>query len=404
MPLAPTDRTLNVLTITPFFPSRENEVGGCFVAETIPELARLGIVSSVIAVSPLHHPGRRASASAPAEWLRYPAVPGNLGLASAGKSLFARLYARVRRLHREKPIDLIHAHAALPCGHAAAILSRRLKIPFVVSVHGLDAFNTCYAEGMAADWRRSVSREVYSAARNVICVSGRVQQIVQSGTPLQTHSTIVYNGVDPDLFCPSAEVETESNPEILIVGNLLRSKGHALVLRALARLQDSWPEVRCRIIGEGPERSPLESLARELAIGERVLFAGRRSRSQVADAMRRCSVFALPSSNEGLGCVYLEAMSCGKPAIGCSGQGIDEIIEHGKNGWLIPAGGLDELVQGLNLLLKPSIRRASIAAAARQTVLDRLTLSHQARKLVEVYRRVIISLTTESREQKLGFK
>src|SRR5271157_4233134 len=132
---------LHVLTLTPFFPSDQNEVNGCFVAEPIEQFKPLGIESSVIAVSPIYHRGKKASSSAPAEWVRFPQVPGNLGLSSAGKLLYARLLRRIRELHGVKPIDVIHAHAALPCGHAAALLSRRLNIPFVVTLHGLDVFN-----------------------------------------------------------------------------------------------------------------------------------------------------------------------------------------------------------------------------------------------------------------------
>jgi glycosyltransferase involved in cell wall biosynthesis len=119
---------------------------------------------------------------------------------------------------------------------------------------------------------------------------------------------------------------------------------------------------------------------------------GRKSRSEVAEAMRRCSVFVLPSRNEGLGCVYLEAMSCAKPVIACRGQGIEEVIEHERNGWLIPMDGLEELVQGLSALLGSPEICMRIGAAARQTILEELTLSHQARRLAEVYRRATTSV------------
>src|SRR5882762_2798307 len=123
----------HVLTLTPFFPSDRNEVSGCFVAEPIEQLRKFGVDSSGIAASPIYYPRKHSSASAAAEWVRYPQVPGNLGLSSAGKLLYARLLGRMRQLHSVKPIDVIHAHAALPCGHAAALLSRRLNIPFVVT-------------------------------------------------------------------------------------------------------------------------------------------------------------------------------------------------------------------------------------------------------------------------------
>jgi teichuronic acid biosynthesis glycosyltransferase TuaC len=377
---------LHVLTLTPFFPSDQSEVSGCFVAEPIEQLRKFGVDSSVIAASPIYYPRKHSSSSAAAEWVRYPQVPGTLGLSSAGKLLYARLLGRIRRLHTVKPIDVIHAHAALPCGHAAALLSRRLNIPFVVTVHGLDVFNNCHLGGIPAAWRRKVSVDVYRAARNVVCISGKVQEILKTGTPAETCSSIVHNGVNPSLFSPNPAEGGPFDPEILIVGTLLRSKGHELVLRALGKLRPSFPQLRCRIIGEGPDRARLEALVRELGIGQQVQFVGRQSRLEVAEGMRRCSVFVLPSRNEGLGCVYLEAMSCGKAVIGCRGQGIDEVIEHRKNGWLVPAEGLEELVQGLSALLGSPELRTRIGTAARQTILERFTLSHQAQHLVRIYR------------------
>jgi teichuronic acid biosynthesis glycosyltransferase TuaC len=379
--------TVHVLTLTPFFPSDQNEVSGCFVAEPIEEFKHFGIDSSVIAVSPIYHPRKQPSPSAAADWVRYPQIPGTLGLSSSGKLLYARLLRRIRKLHSVKPIDVIHAHAALPCGHAAALLSRRLNIPFVVTVHGLDVFNNCHLGGVPAAWRRKVSVEVYGAARTVICISGKVQEILRTGTPAEMCSAIVHNGVDPNLFSPNPAEGRKGDPEILTVGTLLRSKGHELVLRALGRISASFPQLRCRIIGEGPDRAVFEALVRDLGIGQQVRFVGRQSRSDVAEAMRRCSVFVLPSRNEGLGCVYLEAMSCGKPAVACRGQGIEEVIDHGKNGWLVPVEGLDQLVHGLSALLGSPELRAGIGAVARLTILEKLTLSHQAQHLAKIYRR-----------------
>jgi glycosyltransferase involved in cell wall biosynthesis len=85
-------------------------------------------------------------------------------------------------------------------------------------------------------------------------------------------------------------------------------------------------------------------------------------------------------------------MSCAKPVIACRGQGIEEVIEHGRNGWLIPMDGLEELVQGLSALLGSPEICMRIGAAARQTILEELTLSHQARRLAEVYRQATTSV------------
>jgi glycosyltransferase involved in cell wall biosynthesis len=199
--------------------------------------------------------------------------------------------------------DVIHAHAARPCVHAAALISRRWNIPFVGTLHGLDVFNTCFLSGIPAAWRRKVSVNVYRASRTVICISGKVRTALQTGNIAEASSTIVYNGVNPNLFSPSSADVSQFDPEILIVGNLLRCKDHELVLRALGDLRASFPNLRCRIIGEGPDRAQFKTLAGALGIGPQVRFVGRQGRTEVAEAMRRCSVFVLPSRNEGLECV-----------------------------------------------------------------------------------------------------
>ena len=100
-------------------------------------------------------------------------------------------------------------------------------------------------------------------------------------------------------------------------------------------------------------------------IAGKVRFRGRQSRRQVADAMRRATVFALPSRYEGLGCVYLEAMSAGKPVIACRGQGIDEVIEQGVNGCLVGAGDLQELTDTLARILRQAELRRSMGGRPR---------------------------------------
>jgi glycosyltransferase involved in cell wall biosynthesis len=379
---------LHVLTLTPFYPSSGDEVSGCFVAETLQQLTAQGIESSVIAVDSIYHSRKKSSREFPGEWVRYPQLPGNFGLSTAGRFLDSVLLSRIGQLHQRSPISVIHAHAALPCGHAAALLSRRLGIPFVVTIHGLDVFNNCFEDGIAANWRRKSSSFVYRNAYTVICISEKIERLLRNGMD-SVKAEVVYNGTDPDRFTHgiASGPESEESPTILMVGNLLAGKGHELVLRAIGKLTNLFPALQCRIIGEGADRERFAKLARDLGISDRVYFFGRRSRDDVAQAMRDCTVFVLPSRYEGLGCVYLEAMASGKPVMACRGQGIDEIIQHRSNGWLIPVDGLDELIQGLQVLLGDGDLRVQIGEAARQTIIDRLTMSHQAQKLLQIYER-----------------
>ncbi|HLW85826.1 MAG TPA: glycosyltransferase family 4 protein [Candidatus Sulfotelmatobacter sp.] len=383
-------REMHVLTLTPFYPTEKDDAIGCFVSEPLAWFAKAGVAkgvhNTVFAVQPIYRAKPRPSASAvPAEWLQYFSLPGGLGLPSAGAFLFARLVGRVRKLHASQPVDLIHAHAPLPCGHAAKLLSAELNIPYAVSVHGLDAFSTVQVPGRAGEWSRRVSRRVYRSSRRVICISERVREAVLEGTAGSCRTSVVYNGVDPELFSPAAN-SSSAAPIILSVGNLIPTKGHAVLIRAAAALAPEFPTLQWEIIGEGPEHDRLQKLCTQLQIADKVRFLGRQSRKQVAVAMQRSTLFALPSSYEGLGCVYLEAMSTGKPAIGCRGQGIAEVIQHGSNGFLVGPDNDRELALAIAMLLKDETRRQNISRAARDTILDRFTLARQAESLARIYR------------------
>lgn len=381
-----TGRPLHVLTLTPFYPSACDDAAGCFVAEPLEVLAKAGVVNTVFAARPVYRGKLHSRESGvSAEWLHYLCLPGGLGLPTAGAFLFARIVSRARDLRCSCRIDLIHAHAPLPCGHAAMLLSAELGLPYVVSVHGLDAFSTEQVSGQAGEWCRRISQRVYRSSRRVICISEHVREQVLKGMGRGCRTSVIYNGVDQEFFSPG-NGSSSDGPIVLSVGNLIPIKGHQLLIRAVALLAPAFPTLTLEIIGDGPERSRLQALTEHLQIGERVRFLGRQSRKQVAAAMLRCTVFALPSRYEGLGCVYLEAMSVGKPVIGCRGQGIAEIIQHGSNGFLVGPDNERELTLALAMLLRDEPRRRNLGAAARDTILERLTLVQQAESLARVYR------------------
>ena len=380
------ERALHVLTLTPFYPREGDDSQGCFVAEPLRALAEIGVSNKVFALQPAYRKRLRvAESNVPSEWIRYFSLPGSFGLPTAGAFVFARIIGQVRELVRSHRIDLIHAHAPLPAGHAAMLLSSELGLPYVVSVHGLDVFSNEQIGGRVGEWCGRISRRVYSGSRRVICVSELVRERVLSELGSRVRTSVVYNGVDTDFFSPDNAPPSE-NLTVLCVGNLLPIKGHDVLVRAIALIASEFPKLSLEVVGHGPELPRLQALIRSLGIEGRVQFQGRRSRQHVADAMRRCTVFALPSSYEGLGCVYLEAMSCGKPVVGCRGQGIAEVLRQGSNGYLVGAGNDKELALVLELLLRDQQRRQNMGQTARDTVVDRFTLAQQAESLARIYR------------------
>ncbi len=188
-----------MLTLTPFYPSSEDERGG-FVSDPLGELAELGVRCSVVAVRPWYKKAVKVSEQTPlAFWVRYAALPGNQGLASAGRLLYWRLRNLMRRLHRANPIHVLHAHAALPCGEAARRLGRELGVAVVVTVHGLDAYLTEQVRGVAGEQCARGCRRAYQEAARVICISEEVRRQVLAGSPLLRNTEVVYNGVDTAL-------------------------------------------------------------------------------------------------------------------------------------------------------------------------------------------------------------
>jgi teichuronic acid biosynthesis glycosyltransferase TuaC len=377
---------LHVLTLTPFYPNDKDDASGCFVYEPLLWLDKLGVENTVFAVQPFYR-GTYASMSLriPPQWIRYLSLPGGFGLPTAGAFVFAHCVGKLRELNRAHPVHLIHAHGALPCGHAAMLLSKELGIPFVVTVHGLDAYSTVQVQGRAGKWCRRVSQYTYMASQRVICVSERVREAVLQGIDRKCRTSVVYNGVDPDLFAPGNSA-VSSHSMILSVGNLISVKGHELLIRSVATLVSKFPSLMLVIIGSGPEHKRLQRLSAQLGCADRVRFLGRKSRRETATAMRDCTVFALPSHYEGLGCVYLEAMSTGKPAVGCRGQGISEIIQQGSNGFLVGSENEKELTLVLSMLLGDEQRRINMGRAARDTIVEGFTLGHQAERLARIYR------------------
>lgn len=385
-PIVVADR-IHTVTLTPFYPLAGDDAFGCFVAEPLPYLAPHGVDVTTIAAQPFYRSHARPNASAPAAtWCSFVSLPGPRGLATAGRFLYWRLLPVLRALNRRKKVDLIHAHSALPCGHAAMLLARALNVPFVVSVHGLDTFSTRQVTGISGERCRRQSDDIYTSARCVICVSNRVREQVAAGVSGPLDTAVVYNGTDIETFASGQGEEASKRCTVLSVGDVIPTKGQELVLRALAALKGKFPQIHYEIIGDGPALLSLQRLVTELKMESRVHFLGRRNRNEVAQALRRCTVFALPSSYEGLGCAYLEAMATGKPAIGCRGQGIEEVIRHGENGWLVGAGRLDEMTQALDCLLQDRELRDKIGKAARRTVAEQFTLAHQAERLSHIYR------------------
>jgi len=163
-------------------------------------------------------------------------------------------------------------------------------------------------------------------------------------------------------------------PALVTVGHLVARKRHADVMRALAVLSDRHPTLRYVIVGEGPERPALESLALRLGVSERVELCGQLEPAAALARMRSCTLFAMPSTEEAFGVAYIEAMAAGLPAIGCRGEpGPEEIAKAGDGFVLVPPGDIERLSQRMDELLSDPDRLREAGRRARATVAANFT-------------------------------
>jgi glycosyltransferase involved in cell wall biosynthesis len=160
-----------------------------------------------------------------------------------------------------------------------------------------------------------------------------------------------------------------ADPEAQVVvaaGRLTRQKGLDLLIRAFAGIADVHPGWELRIYGGGRERRALAKQIADAGMAERIRLMG--STRRLGKAFARASVFALSSRFEGFGIVIVEAMACGLAIVSfdCP-RGPGEIIDHGRDGVLVPAEDVDALAQELSALMRDAARRRALGRAARET-------------------------------------
>lgn len=198
---------------------------------------------------------------------------------------------------------------------------------------------------------------------------------------------IMYSGIDTRLFAPHA-LEKFTEPTIIFVGSVRRNKGVDALLHAGASLVREFPDLRMLILGKG-DAAFLKSLAKIVAdsgMDGSVEFKGQVTRNELPYYLSRAHFFAAPSIYEGgPGNVYLEAMSCGIPAIACSGSGVDGVVLHGKNGYLVEPGNQEQLVQAMRDLLRDPAKREAMGQYAREFVLQHADTAVCMKRLEQFY-------------------
>ena len=319
--------------------------------------------------------GSRILDGLPVDYLRYLSPPRPWSYASWGAWAAPALRRALVRIRPEFPFELVHAHYAVPAGDAV----RRVApdIPLIVSVHGGDVYGDHAA---SAPVRRTLNH-----ARLVLANSaGTARRCLEQGART---TRVVHLGTD---LPPFTAASRPSRPTLVSVGNLIARKRHADLIIALASLRERHPDIRCVIVGDGPERERLRALSASLGVEGHLELRGRLPHPEAVAAARAGSLFVLPSVAEAFGVAYVEAMAGGVPAIGCRGEdGPEEIAAAGGGIALVPARDPQALAAAIDRLLAESSRLEEMGLQARLTVERQFSWPSCGRETVAAYRDVL---------------
>lgn len=277
----------------------------------------------------------------------------------------------MRRLMKQYPVSVIHAHWLIPQG-LVAILAKYTtaqKPSLFCTSHGGDLY------GLQDKISQQLKRWVIRNSQAITVVSTQMVEKIRELTGDQTPPiSIIPMGTDlENTFVPNLAVKRLPN-QLLFVGRLVEKKGVEYLLQALVEVRKVHPDMTLVIAGSGPLRGKLETLALELGLSGHVRFAGRLEHAELVRLYQESTLAVFPfiqtrdGDMEGLGLVMVEAMGCECPVIASDMPAGQDIIQHIANGYLVESGNSAALASGILALLKNPAMRMQLASRGLQTV------------------------------------
>ncbi len=289
----------------------------------------------------------------------------------------------VQKLIQKNNFDLVHCHHPYREGKIALKIKKIYNLPYTVTEHTLDVLKLIKKNKASKNYYKKVIKN----AEATITVSKKVTEEMK---PLveKREIIIIRNGVNINKV-KNIKAERKNKKKILLsVGSLIERKGHKYLIKAVYKLKNEFPNIKCLIIGEGRKRKSLQKIINKLNLSEYINLLGKKSHKRVLKYMKECDVFVLPSWNEPFATVYPEAMGFGKPIIACQGEGLDDIIIPWKNGILVEKKDTESLIFALRKILKHERKAEEIGKNAKQLVEKKLTWMSNAKKLMKIFKRI----------------
>lgn len=382
------DRRLKLLIVTTTFPGEPGDGTPSFVADLTEGLSDRADITVIC-------PRRRVSDDSFFPWARVVRVPywfrryerlteGAMLANMASQPVRAlqfpflclSMWRAIRREISTGQPDVIHAHWVIPMGLLATFFGRRRRTPVVITCHGVDLHAMKIAP---LEWLRRVAFRRAAAVTTVSTELAVLAGALGAAEPV----LVIPMGTDLTTLANSPEPE-RVHDQVSFVGRLVAKKGVDILLRSLV----ITPDLHCRIAGDGPLRSELEAMSRELGVADRVEFLGSISREEVLSELQTAAAVAIPSvtapngDRDGTPVVLAEAVATNTPIVASDVGGLGELLTS-ETGWVVPSGDHEALALALKEATSGNegTRRARLA---RDRVLPHLDIA----RTVEQYERL----------------
>lgn len=259
-------------------------------------------------------------------------------------------------------VERLHCQSAKSSVILAMMVRRMLGTPYSVVINA------------NPDWWGGAMREKLGEADLIVTHSQWILDQVRRDYPhIEPQRSLRASvGVDTSRWTRPAQARRHGSPfRVLTVGRLHPNKEHDVVIRAVAALVREGRPVELRIVGGGPDEARLRSIIAGLGVGANVTLVGSVGEDAVLEEARGADSFVMACREEGLGVVFIEAMSCGLPAVGARAGGVQEIITSGENGLLVEAGSEAGFADAIRLLMDDAGLRERLGLAARRSIVER---------------------------------
>jgi glycosyltransferase involved in cell wall biosynthesis len=382
---------MNVLFLTHNFPRSPGDASGSFILRLAVALRDENVNVHVVAPAAAGLPASDEIEGVSVTRFRYAprrfeklAYTGNMAK-DVETSWSARLalvgflgadFIQAVRARRSFEPEIIHSHWWFPSGVVGTWLAGLSHVPLITTLHGTDVR---LARSVAV--ARPMFRHVLQHSAAVTAVSRWLADEVEQIVP-GTAVTVAPMPVATTMFSPAGD---RDRGRLLFVGRLNGQKGIEHLLNAMGDVK-SRPSLD--IVGDGPARAGLEQLAAERGISERVRWYGQLMQPELAALYRRASAVVVPSTDEGLGMVAIEALLCETPVVAFDSGGLRDIVQHDRTGVLVTPGDKAALAHGIDLVLENEARARELGQAGRLYALANFAPESAARRYAELYRRL----------------